>query len=76
MLKLEALSEANPVEGFWKCYNRLRNAGTMINHKRLHRICKLMKLPLRSKVKKRLPSRIKEPLSILVDFTQTWSIDL
>ena len=34
-----------------------------------------MKLPLRRKVKKRLPSRAKEPLEVPEGFTETWSID-
>jgi putative transposase len=73
--RLEALAKDNPLEGFWKCYGRLRNSGDIINHKRLHRIYKQMKLPMRRKVKKRLPSRVKEPLAVPHDFTQTWSID-
>lgn len=75
MLQLEALSKAHPVEGFWKYYNRLRNTGNVINHKRLHRVYKSMKLPLRRKVKKRLTARVKEPLTVPEGFTQTWSID-
>ena len=73
--QLEKLTKENPVEGFWKCYYRLRNAGNIINHKRLHRIYKEMKLSLRRKVKKRLPARVKEPLDIPGAFTHTWSID-
>ena len=75
MKQLEKLAEAHPVEGFWKCYHRLRNQGEVINHKRLHRVYKAMKLPLRRKVKKRLPERVKEPLTVPQGFTQTWSID-
>lgn len=75
MDQLEKLTKDNPVEGFWKCYHRLRNSGTIVNHKRLHRVYKKMKLPLRRKVKKRLPQRVKEPLAVPEGFTQTWSID-
>jgi putative transposase len=75
MQQLEGLAKENPVEGFWKCYHRIRNAGTVINHKKLRRVNKQMGLPLRRKVKKRLPARVKEPLAIPVCFTQTWSID-
>lgn len=53
----------------------MRNQGHIVNHKRLHRVYKLMKLPLRRKVKKRLPARVKEPLVVPDGFTQTWSID-
>lgn len=73
--RLEELAKQHPVEGFWKCYGRIRNTGDIINHKRLHRIYKQMGLPMRRKVKKRLPSRVKEPLVVPNDFTESWSID-
>jgi putative transposase len=73
--RLEKLAQQHPVEGFWKCYHRIRHTGAIINHKRLHRVYKQMKLPLRRKVKKRLPARVKEPLVVPDRFTQTWSID-
>jgi len=75
MDQLEQLAKAHPREGFWKCYHRLRNAGNNVNHKKLHRIYKQMGMPLRRKVKKRLPARVKEPLQVPGKFTQTWSID-
>lgn len=72
---LEKLSKQQPVEGFWKYYYRIRNSGVVVNHKRLHRVYKEMKLPLRRRVKKRLPSRVKESLEVPEGFAQTWSID-
>ena len=72
---LEKLSRQQPVEGFWKYYDRIRNSGMVVNHKRLHRVYKEMKLPLRRKTKKRLPSRTKERLEVPESFTHTWSID-
>jgi putative transposase len=73
--KLNKLAADHPREGFWKGYYRLRNAGYKINHKRLHRVYKKIGLPLRRKIKKRLPQRVKEPLSVPPHFTHTWSID-
>ncbi len=75
MDKLVKLAEVHPVEGFWKCYYRLRNDGEAVNHKKLHRIYKKIGLPLRRKVKKRILGRVKEPLAVPADFTKTWSID-
>lgn len=72
---LERLSQEHPTEGFWKCFDRLRNAGVTINHKRLHRVYKEMKLPLRRKVKKRIPTRVKDPLAVPERFTEVWSVD-
>lgn len=75
MQQLEGLAKENPVEGFWKCYHRIRNVGKIVNHKKLHRVYKQMGLPLRRKVKKRITTRVKEPLATPAGFTQTWSID-
>ncbi len=72
---LQELAVKNPLEGFWKCYGRIRNTGEIVNHKRLHRVYKQLGMSLRRKVKKRLPARVKEPLAVPEAFTNTWSID-
>ena len=40
MDQLDKLAKDHPVEGFWKCYYRIRNTGEIVNHKKLHRIYK------------------------------------
>lgn len=75
MAQLGKLAEEHPREGFWKSYYRLRNNGEIINHKRLHRVYQQMGLPMRRKIKKRLPARVKQSLSIPKSFTNSWSID-
>lgn len=72
---LEKLAQQQLIEGFWKYYHRLRNSDIVVNHKRLHRVYKAMKLPLRRRTKKRLPSRVKERLEAPEGFTHIWSID-
>jgi len=73
--QLSAVANKNPDEGFWKYFRRIRNTGTVVNHKRLLRVYRQMKLTHRKKIKKRLPARVKEPLEVPNCFTQTWSID-
>ena len=67
--------EEHPREGFWLSYHRIRNQGATWNHKRVFRVYQTMGLSLRSKKKKRLPNRIKEPLQVPSQINDTWSID-
>ena len=72
---LEGLVARHPTIGFWKCYYRLRRKGYSCNHKRLHRVYKLLKLNIRRRIKRRLPQRVKQPLVVPEALNQVWSMD-
>jgi len=75
MDKLSELAESLPTRGFDEYYGRIRQQGYRWNRKRVLRIYRLMKLGLRRKHKKRLPFRIKHPLTIPDHYMNTWSMD-
>lgn len=72
---LNCLVEQHPQEGFWLSYNRLRLEGNPWNHKRVFRVYQSIGLSLRRKKKKRIPTRVKEPLIVPESLNKTWSID-
>jgi len=69
------LADQSPRYGCGKLYPLLRRRGHRWNHKRVHRIYCELKLNLRRKGKKRLPSRNPDPLSVPEAINQCWSAD-
>jgi putative transposase len=72
---LTELVGKHPTIGFWQCHHRLRNRGERWNHKRVRRVYREMKLNIRRRAKKRLPERVKQPLTVPTAPNQMWSID-
>ena len=74
--QLDKLADRKPRWGFKKMYAFMRNQqGVSWNHKRVYRVYCEMKLNLRVKPKKRLPSREPNPLVQPEAANQSWSLD-
>lgn len=75
---IEALQthvEKHPTHGFPKTFAYIRRAGKIWNAKRVHRVYKKLKLNIRRKGKRRLPTRIKQALEPVFAPNEIWSID-
>lgn len=73
--KLQELAEKKPMEGQDKFYYRIRNEGIKWNHKRIERVYRLLGMNKRKRTRKRIPSRVKQPLCIPAKPNETWSMD-
>ena len=73
--KLETMVRELPTRGFDEYYGRIRNEGLKWNHKRVRRIYRMMKLHIRRRHKRRVPTRIKEPLAVPKGLNYCWSAD-
>jgi len=74
-IALANLTTTHVAIGFWQCCYRLWNKGHWWNHKRIYRVYTDMKLNIRRRAKRRLPERVKQPLTIPTIPNETWSID-
>ena len=73
--KLKELAEQKPREGQDKYYLRIREEGLKWNYKRVRRIYLMLGLNHRRRMKKRIPSRVKEPLNQPINKNHMWSMD-
>jgi len=73
--KLNELADSHPTRGFDEYFGRIRQQGFKWNRKRVLRIYRSMNLGLRRKRKKRLPTRVKQPLVTSSQLNETWSMD-
>lgn len=71
--RIEADVRENPRQGFDKLYSVLRRPGC--GKKRLYRVYCQLELNLKRRGKRRLPSRIKEPLQVPSVPNAVWTID-
>ena len=72
---LNALVEAHPRWGFWKCVDALHHRGYPWNAKRLHRVYCALGLNLPRRTRRTLPERVRQPLIVPQQPNQVWSAD-
>jgi putative transposase len=72
---LNGIVAGNASWGFWKCMDRLQLLGHGWNHKRVYRVYREMKLNIRRRTKKRIPTRDPMPLDAPLLPNEIWSLD-
>ena len=72
---LQELAFKHQSYGFRKLFAYLRRSGKVWNHKRVYRVYKLLKLNRKRRGKRRLPARVKQPLTQQSLINQSWSMD-
>lgn len=73
--QLKGLVDKHPSIGFWQSYYRIRRKGFVWNHKRIYRVYTDLKLNVRRRYRRRLPSRVKNPLNHPDQSNESWSVD-
>ena len=72
---LQELAFKHPSYGFRKLFAYLGRSGKVWYHKRVYRVYKLLKLNRKRRGKRRLPARVKQPLTQQSLINQSWSMD-
>jgi putative transposase len=72
---LNSMVERHGRWGFWKCYKALRRKGHPWNHKRVYRVYCQLKLNHKRRAKRRIPKRMRQPLTVPQRPNQVWSAD-
>jgi putative transposase len=72
---LQQIVEQHPRSGFWKCFRRLRRQGHGWNHKRVHRVYCALRLNLPRRTRRRLPTRLRQPLEAPRQLNGIWAMD-
>ena len=64
-----------PRWGFWKLFDRMRVEGYGWNHKHVHRVYCALRLNLPRRTTRRVPRRVRQPLTAPPRLNQTWTLD-
>lgn len=72
---LHTVLERSPRAGFWKCFGRIRGKGHRFNHKRVHRVYCALQLNLPRRTRRRVPTRLRQPLVAPRVLNGTWAMD-
>ena len=72
---LQAVVAESSRWGFWKCFDRLRLVGHGWNHKRVHRVYCALRLNLPRRTKRRVPTRLRQPLVAPPVLNGIWALD-
>jgi putative transposase len=72
---LQGMLEKRPRWGFWKCFDRLRLDGQSWNHKRVLRVYRAMRLNLPRRAKRRVPTRLRQPMGAPTMLNDIWALD-
>ena len=75
MAAVLAIVEQHGRWGFWKCFDRLRLLGHPWNHKRVHRVYCALRLNLPRRTKRRVPTRLRQPLGAPSTLNGIWALD-